>query len=144
MTAKERHRLKLLEYLGNPENEFLSRDRLSVDVLGFVHRNTIYKSFSPAELTEIEKEALELRRSKYAAWFARVDMAQIRKAIDGDAAAAKLVYQRLEGWVPKQAQENTGANGGPIEHKITVHPAAQAILDKIKADVGKDREESGE
>ncbi len=144
MTAKERHRLKLLEYLGNPENEFPPRDRMSTDVLGFAYGSTIYKIFTPAELDKIEKEALELRRSKYNSWFAKVDIATLKKAADGDPAAAKLAYQRFENWAPKQIQENTGANGGPIEHKITVHPAARALLDKIKADASVNREDSGE
>lgn len=132
---KDGHRLKLIEYCGNPQNPFPNRDVMSVDVLGFKHKSTIYKRFTPAELTEIEKEALEIRRTKYAADLARVDSGQLKKAAEGDAAAAKLVYQRFEKWVPVTGSEQSGPGGGAIPVSITLAPEVAAIIDRIRADV---------
>ncbi len=107
MTAKEKHKNKLLEYLGNPGNEWLDRATLSTEVLGYKQENGIHKCFSPAELNEIEAEALELRRKKYASCLARVDSGLLKEAANGNPNAAKLVYQRFEDWAPKTKQEHS-------------------------------------
>ena len=96
--TQERHREKILIYLGNPENEWLTRMKLSTEVLGFSQENQIHKVFSPDDIHEIEMEALELRRKKYSRLVNLVDMALLKKAADGDVQAAKLVYQRFENW----------------------------------------------
>ena len=96
--TQERHRTKLLIYLGNPENEWLTRMKLSTRVLGFSQENQIHKVFTPDQLHAIEMEALELRRKKYSRLVNLVDLALLKKAADGDVQAAKLVYQRFENW----------------------------------------------
>ena len=105
-TTTEQHRVKLVEYLADPENEFPSRSFLASNVLGFKNASVIYRHFTPAELDQIEAEALELRRRRYVRSFAAVDSAMIAKAKDGDPVAAKLIYQRLEGWNPAQKVES--------------------------------------
>lgn len=102
MKAKERHRQKIIEYIGNPENELCSRSSLSVTVLGFKNERSIYRHFTPDELSEIEKEGIDLRRTKYAVEIGKVDKGLLQKAQAGDPQAAKLVYQRFEGWSEKQ------------------------------------------
>lgn len=99
--TQERHRTKLLNYLGNPENEWLTRMKHSTEVLGFSQENQIHKVFSPDEIHGIEMEALELRRKKYSRLVNLVDMALLKCAAEGDVAAAKLIYQRFEGWTEK-------------------------------------------
>jgi hypothetical protein len=105
-TAKERNKDKLLKYLGNPENEFLTREKLSTEVLGYKTGEGIYKTLSPADLEAIDAEALEMRRSKYSRRMAEVDKGVLLAASAGDAKAAKLAYQRFEGWVEKTKTEN--------------------------------------
>ena len=104
---KEIHRLTLVEYLSNPDNEFLNRSGQSTTALGFSSPCVLYHIFTPAELTEIEKEALEMRRTKYGAKLAKVDQAVLDRAAskEGTAADAKLAYQRFEGWSEKQIKE---------------------------------------
>lgn len=102
MLAKDKHRLKLIEYLGNPENEFLDRIVLSQKVLGFKQENQIYKIFTPDEMCEIEKEALAIRRKKYSPEIAKVDKAMLKEAKAGNDKAAKLCYQRFEDWGEKK------------------------------------------
>ena len=108
-STQERHKAKLLIYLGNPENEWLTRMKLSTEVLGFSQENQIHKVFSPDEIHEIEMEALELRRKKYSRLVNLVDMALLKRAAEGDVQAARLIYQRFEGWSEKHRVEQDTA-----------------------------------
>lgn len=99
---KEKHRAKLLEYLSDPNNDFPTREIMSKQILGFKHRQQINHAFTPDELHEIEQEALQIRRRKYASIIAKVDNALMERAQQGDPQAIKLVYQRFEGWSEKQ------------------------------------------
>ena len=104
---KETHRLTLIEYLSNPDNEFLNRAGLAIIALGFSSPCVLYHIFTPTELTEIEAEALEIRRTMYGAKLAQVDQAVLKRAAsdEGTAADAKLAYQRFENWSEKQIKE---------------------------------------
>ena len=138
MTAKERHRCKLLEYLGNPENPFPNRLQMGKDVLKFKNPAQLYVAFNLEELSEIEKEGLELRRQKYASQLAKVDKGLLEKAAAGDAAAAKLVYQRFEQWSEKIDLNHKGAVAmqlSPEDRAIAEKAAAYAAQEYLK---GKD------
>jgi len=100
-TAKDRARDKLLQYLGNPENEWLPRIKLSTEVLGYTTTTAIHNMFTADELCEIDNEALALRRKKYASRISEVDRGMLSKALV-DPQAARLIYQRFEDWAPKQ------------------------------------------
>ena len=108
LSARRRHKEKILSYLSDPDNEFPTREFLAKKVCG-IHRRTLYRAFTPDELRDIEKEALELRRTKYAAELSAADMALIKEAKTGDVSAIKLMYQKFEGWSEKQVREHTGA-----------------------------------
>jgi len=100
MKAKETHRRKILEYLSNPDNDIPTRTDLA-SAIG-LKRATLYQNFTPDELTELEGEALAMRRERYAPLISKVDKAVLARAADGDPNAAKLAYQRFEGWSEKQ------------------------------------------
>lgn len=116
MLAKEKHAFKLLEYLGNPANVWPDRETLAIEVLGFKNRESLYNTFLASELNEIEKEALEVRRTKYAPALANADLALIKEAVDGNVQAIKLMYQKIEGWSEKQIL--AGPNDGPLVIEI--------------------------
>jgi len=118
MKAKERARHKLLKYLGNPENDFLPRIRLSTNVLGYKTEQAIHNLFKAEELDEIEREALDIRRSKYTSAIAKIDKSLLKEA-KKSYKAARLVYQRFEDWAPKTRHELTGKDGGPIKMTLT-------------------------
>lgn len=120
LTTKDRHRAKLIEYCGNPENDFPNRSAMSTMVLGFKDIGSMYRHFSPDELCEIEREALDIRRTKYNPEIAKVDKALFKKAASGDTPAAKLIYQRFECWSEKQIREHTGKDGGDIIIKTSI------------------------
>ena len=108
-TAKQTALVKLLEWLGNPDNDFgKMRGDLSVDVLGYKDPKQINILFTAAELKEIYRDALDIRRKAYAPGLASADKALITKANDGDVAAIKLCYQRFEGWSEKQTLDIPG------------------------------------
>jgi hypothetical protein len=102
MDKKEQCRIKLLEYLGDPENEPLSRAGLASRVLGLRNRTGLYRVFTVQELSDIESEALKVRRERCARHSFSVDRALLKKATAGDVKAAELYYKRIEGWNEKQ------------------------------------------
>ena len=115
VTKKEKYRSKLLESMSDPNNEMPTREAMSKEILGFKQRQQINKVFSVEELHEIEQEALENRRRKYASIIAKVDNALMERAQQGDPQAIKLVYQKFEGWSEKQQHEHAGKGGGPVK-----------------------------
>ena len=129
LMAKDLHRQTIIEYLSDPDNPHMNRSQLSVDLLGFSQQSVIYTHFTPAELAEIELEALELRRKCYATKLAQVDDGLISKAIAGGAAEAKLVYERFEGWNPKQIKEII-FDGPVLQQLFAVLPPE--IAEKVK------------
>jgi len=101
MKAKERYRLTLLEYLMNPNNSPLNRSRLAQEVLG-ISQKRLYDHFSGEEITEIQQEALEMRRSRFARHLMQLDDALFKRALSGDMAAARLAYERFEGKIKRR------------------------------------------
>jgi len=97
---KAKKRQVLIEYLSDPDNEPLPRCRLATQVLKYHQHSGMYVLFTPAELGQIEAEALDIRRKRFALALMRVDDALLRRAAEGDPTACRLVYQRFEGWEP--------------------------------------------
>jgi hypothetical protein len=131
MKSKEIHREKLLEYLQNPANEFLPRCKLSTQVLGFKLEKQIHQVFTPDELSEIEAEALEMRRQRYIRHLSVVDLAILAAAAGGDVAAARLSYQRFENWSEKKIAEVTGPDGQSLFYQEAYQQACSDILDQV-------------
>ncbi len=117
-TRREQHRLKIIGYLSEPDNDFPNREGLA-SVCG-IGKATLYQHFTPDELSQIEQEGLDIRRTKYKRELSNIDKALIKKAEEGDAQAIKLAYQRFECWNEKSLHEHSGPNGGPIETKFTI------------------------
>ena len=120
MRAKVKHKAKLIRYLADPANGF--PDRQHYPEILKIRRQTIYHHFSPEELSDIECEALDLRRTKYAPRLSKVDEALLKQAESGDPTAIKLCYQRFEGWNEKHKHEVTGKDGRAIENRYTLFP----------------------
>lgn len=134
MITKEKHRLTALHYLANPENEFPTRVKLAEEVLGFGNSQSLYAVFTVQELQELEAEALELRRSKYAPSLSRVDTALINSACEGNPASAKLCYQRFEGWSEKR-EINANVNATiEMEAKIRAEVESDLLGKKMNSE----------
>lgn len=103
LTAKDRHRINILEYLANPENTVCSRTKLA-EVIG-ITTTSLYQFFKTDELSAVELEALNLRRGRYALKLAQVDDALLKRAIEGEVKAIELVYKKFENWNPNQKIE---------------------------------------
>ena len=133
--AKQRHETNLIEYLANPENQFPTRTDMAKKVLG-ISREAMYQHFNPRELSAIEKQALEIRRTKYAPQIAKVDAALLNRALSGDVQAAKLAYQRFEGWSEKQLLEHKNSEGDFLQALLECFPPkiTQVIMEKIGLD----------
>ncbi len=108
LSAKNKARTKLLEYLGNPENDFLNRAELSNDVLGYKNANQINVLFTASELAEIEDEALGLRKKRTAPQRSRVYAALLKEAEDGNLRAIKEYLDRTEGKVKDNINLDVG------------------------------------
>jgi hypothetical protein len=82
VTAKERNTHVMLRYLSDPDNQFISRGQMITQNLGYKNPSAIYNHFTPGELREIEREALDIHRRKYASHIAEVDMALLKAATE--------------------------------------------------------------
>jgi hypothetical protein len=137
--AKERAKLKILEYLGNPENEFPTRTDLALKVCGFKDKHYLYRVFTPAELAQLEREGLEIRRSKYARFMAFMDHVLLRQANKGDVAAIKLAYQKFEGWLEgsKVIYPDKDGNPQPIASDTKIINISEAKLREVLEDLNR-------
>ena len=101
MRAKDRHRLNLLEYLGNWGNEWPKRIQMH-GILG-ISRATFRQTFSTPEIAEIEKEGLELRKKNSSRERAEVYAALLRAATEkGNVKAMREFLDRTEGKVKEK------------------------------------------
>jgi hypothetical protein len=104
VNARERHKRKLLDYLGNPENDFPARQEYAT-ILGIVV-GTLYRHFSPADMQEIENEAYEIRKKNSTRQRSVVLAALYKGATTGNVPAAKEFLDRTEGKVPDKVDMN--------------------------------------
>lgn len=71
-----------------------------------------------------------------------MDLQQIAKAMKGDTAAWEKLINRLEG-MPKQPNEHTGGDGGPIEFEQTVINIAFRPPSDLPNESGGNKKEKG-
>lgn len=134
LSAKERNTHRMLQYLSDPNNQFITRIQMVTQVLGYKNASAIYNNFTPDELHEIEREALDIRRRKYASHLAEVDMALLKAAKEGNPAAAKLVYQRFEGWSEKtRVESNETKPLVVIRDRMTCFPPEPKTMEEWEA-----------
>jgi len=98
VNARERHRRKLLDYLGNPENEFPARQEYAT-ILGIVV-GTLYRHFSPADMQEIEAEAYTLRKQRSSKQRSILLKTLYDEGKGGNIQAIKEFFDRTEGKAP--------------------------------------------
>lgn len=101
---KAKYREQIMHYLSDPANELLSLARVAEKALDVSTPSDIYKYFNAVEFSFMFKQALENRRALYAPEIAKIDKAQLKLAASGgpgSTAAAKLMYQKMEGWMEK-------------------------------------------
>ncbi len=108
MTAKERHKKKMVEYWANPGNDFVNRKTMA-QVLG-ISLKTFYLHFTPEEMTAIECKAEKVRRTKYARERNALVMALYREGKGGNVSAAKEFLDRTEGKVADKVQGDLNIN----------------------------------
>lgn len=120
MTTKAEYTEIMLEYLSNPENEVPTRVVLATEVFEMATSQQMYSTFTPEELTTIEAEALKMRRTKYAPELSKVDRAMLKQAADGDPRAAKLCYQRFEGWKEGHSLLVGGDPDKPLKWEVEI------------------------
>ena len=120
--AKERHRQRLLVYLGDWENDFPRRIEMP-EILG-IKRTTLYKHFSPNELLEIENEGLELRKKNSGRQRAAVYRSMVSEAKGGNVSAQKEFLDRTEGKVIDKL-EATGKDGSPLLPTLSIEELTQ-------------------
>lgn len=98
-SVKERNRVKLVEYIGNPDNEFPDRTEMAVTVLGYTTTVTLYRQFKPFELSEIEAEGFELRKKRSARERSKMYKSLYDEGLKGNVQAAREYLDRTEGKV---------------------------------------------
>ncbi len=127
--AKIKHQLKLTEFLINPENEWPGRSRYHKE-LG-ITQQAFYQFFSPADLAEIEREALTERRKHYCSSLSMIDKALMAKASEGDVAAIKLALQVYDSYREETVLQH-GVDTGTMD-KTEIAVKLSSILAAAKA-----------
>ena len=125
-----KNRQLLMDYLSNPDNPEVKRTDYSKKILGYKQNSQIYKFFTPAEINEIEWDALQEKRKRYAPKIAKIDNAMITAAEDGNANAGKLCYQRFENWSEKSIVQH-GFDSTTLNAILSALPTEYA--DAVKA-----------
>ena len=123
MKAKQRARLKILEYIGDPENDFPNRGAIAKKICGYSDHRQLYKVFTVSELDQLEKEGMEIRRRRSTRIVARVDQAIIKQAMQGDVRAARLVYAKLEGWTEAGLRNKKKDSKGQLDRLCEIMAA---------------------
>lgn len=130
MRAFDRHRNTIIEFIADPDNDFPSRSEIALVILNYKDVSSLYRIFTKEELTQIEADGLAARRKRYTKKLARIDDAMIKEAEGGNHAAAKLIYERIE---------------GAVEQGVNVHHSGNVLEDGIqisfvKAEKKKDKD----
>jgi hypothetical protein len=97
---------------------------LSKNVIRSVDHNRVTKFFTAKELAEIQKEALKLRRERFAPKLAQIDEALLKSALKGSEKAIRLAYERFEGWSAKNLQPFSGDIGTVVIIERSDNPSA--------------------
>lgn len=107
MTAKDRHRIRIIEYISDWDNAFPSRTEMSE--ICEVTPDTLRKHFTVDEFTEIEDAGLELRKKKSARQRGEVYEAILSSAKDGVVPAQKEFLDRTEGKIADKIKHGIDA-----------------------------------
>lgn len=102
---KDQARKLLIYALADPDKDYPCREDYASQILG-VSVPRLYQLFSGYELDKIEAEALEARRKRYSRHLSHVDRGMLAAGAEGNANAAKLCYQRFEGWLERSQQDH--------------------------------------
>lgn len=97
MVAKEKYKIKLLDLLSNPENDFPTRIECA-KMIG-IGKCRLYQLFTPAELQDIENDAYEIRKKNSTRQRATLLKALYEEGKNGNVSAVKEFFDRTEGKV---------------------------------------------
>lgn len=131
MTAKDRHRLRIIEYISDWDNPFPSR--VGMAKLCEINHDTLRKHFSVEELTEIENTGLELRKEKSAKQRGAVYKSMLKEAKKGNISAQKEFLDRTEGKV-KEKHELTGKDGKKFQVEHSLDESWKELLEVVTGD----------
>lgn len=88
---------------------------------------------------------MDIRRRKYSSHLAEVDLALLKAAKEGNPAAAKLVYQRFEGWSEKtRVESNETKPLVVIRDRLTCFPPEPKTMAEWEAMVRGEQNKSQE
>jgi hypothetical protein len=116
ITAKTRHRLKLIEHMSDPANDW--PQHTDFPKILDISESALYQHFTAAELAEIDHEAITLRRSRYSAYSGHIDSALVKQCKKGDTQAIKLFFQRFENWSEKVGLDHSVQSVDDIIHEL--------------------------
>ena len=105
MTAKDRHKINIISYLSDWENEWPSKKEMAEDVLN-ISTVCFYAHFTPEEYADIETEAYELRKKRSCGIRSAVMRKMVTEAKEGNTTAANIVLDRTEGKVIEKIEQS--------------------------------------
>lgn len=143
MAAKDRHRVNLLKFLGDPEEEFPKR-KAYPGILS-ISKNTLYKHFSSEDLQEIEKEAVDIRRAASSRQRAKVLDSLYKRANGYSHPDIHIITNRVK-TIDKDGmitEETVPLIVDIIKHYPPDKGAGQEFLDRTEGKVTEKRELTG-
>jgi len=136
MNRKESNKIKILEYLSDPGNDFMSRADIAITLLGYKNARTLYRFFTTAELSEMESAAIVERKARSSRQRAHIYTALYKRAIG---------YSHPDVHISNYQGEITITD--IIKHYPPETQAAREYLDRIEGKVpeakGNDPKENG-
>lgn len=121
ITAKEKNREAILNYLSDPKNDFIARRYYSQTILNYVNETQVYQTLSPQELTQIESEAMENRKAMSAPQRFKLYEKLYDLGKEGNVTAIKEFLDRTEGKVMESHKHQiSGADGGELKWTVEV------------------------
>jgi hypothetical protein len=110
VTQKDKNRIRLVEYLSEPENSWPPRCEYAETILGYKDHKQIYRNFTPAQIGDIEAEAMENRKKRSARQRSVLYKVLYTESVQGNITALKEFLDRTEGKVPDKKQHSGDMN----------------------------------
>ena len=120
LTQRDKNRIRLVEYLSEPENSWPPRCEYAEKILGYKDHAQLYRNFTPTQLADIEAEAMENRKKRSARQRSALYQVLYAEGLQGNVTALKEFLDRTEGKVTEKHEHGGKGGSDAIKHQVVV------------------------